>query len=90
MRITAALYKYTGGSHCKMFDTILMRAGLLTSERDCLIRLWDKSQNDYEKNRTLFNYRNEIYSALYGELDSYIVGEDQPSMLEQQEVLTNT
>lgn len=91
MRITASLYQYVGGPVHQAFDVVLMLSGLLTPERDCLCRLWEMSAGDYPKNATLYGYRSEIYEALYGELDRYINGPDQPNMYEvQQRLDTNS
>ena len=83
IRITAALFKYLGGQVCSRFDLLLMGAGLYTSERDCLVRLWGMSHAQHVPNRTLRNYRAEIYEALYGELDRYILGEKHGNRYEQ-------
>jgi transcriptional regulator with XRE-family HTH domain len=88
MRIAVALHKYVGGQVHHAFDVVLMLAGLLTAERDCLCRLWEMSGGDYPKNTTLYNYRGEIYEALYGELDRYINGDDEPNMFCQQQALS--
>lgn len=75
IRITAALYKYMGYQIRDRFDSILISAGLYTAERDCLVRLWKMSKGQHVANRSLRNYRAEIYEALYGELDRAITGE---------------
>lgn len=90
MRITAELYRYIGGEIHKWFDWLLISAALFTPERGCLVRLWEKSKGDYPKNTTLYRYRSEIYEALYGELDGYINGNDQPNMFEMEEALCET
>ncbi len=75
IRIAAALFKYNGQVIYHQFDLILRAARLYTSERDCLLRLFEKSAGDYPKNTTLHRYRFEIYIGLYGELDEAITGE---------------
>lgn len=82
LKITAALYQYLGGDVHKRFDWLLISAGLYTSERGCLVRLWEISDSQYHKNATLYSLRSEIYEALYGELDRHINGVDSPNMFE--------
>lgn len=75
IRICATLFKYNGQQIYHQFDLILRAARLYTSERDCLLRLFEKSAGDYSFNTTLHQYRFEIYIGLYGQLDEAITGE---------------
>ncbi len=85
MRVTAGLFRYTGGAVHTTFDTILMLSGLLTAERECLTRLYKMALG---QNRTSLSLQlNGIYEALYGELDCYVCGKDQPNMLEQAQII---
>lgn len=90
MRITSALYKYMGGAVHRRFDWLLIAAGLYTSERDCLVRLFGMSNAKYRDGQQisdLHKQQSEIYEALYGELDRRITGEKHGNMWEEMKAI---
>lgn len=60
MRLACTFKQVAGGSHHRRYDDMLDKAGLMTPERKCLLKLWESN---------IGVCSHSVFAALYGEIN---------------------